>query len=289
MNLKTFFNFGHITIFEEGKRNGFYKGDLVSLESLNQHMDWTSDYFKRLRACLEEQRKEVTYSFISGNEDDPDNQTKFFKIIFKISKGADIIGMNVKCSFISTNKVLENLMNEMTAINQTKKKSIKDLEKKIENLETEKMVILENMNDVAQAKEQVENELLDKFTVILNEKKKKIASLQQEIDGYKNVKIVQQRDPVTGIVERVERRDTKLEEEVPTQLTTYQLDINGSQFDWIREPKVKDKRNVQDEILSRKQTEDHDTKIEPEIEIYDKAPVIQKKKRGPDLEDLFKM
>ena len=63
------------------------------------------------------------------------------------------------------------------------------------------MVILENMNDVAQAKEQVENELLDKvnnttdiflflqFTVILNEKKKKIASLQQEIDGYKNVKI----------------------------------------------------------------------------------------------------
>jgi len=41
-------------------------------------------------------------------------------------------------------------------------KAIKDLEKKIENLETEKMVILENMNDVAQAKEQVENELLDK-------------------------------------------------------------------------------------------------------------------------------
>jgi hypothetical protein len=42
-------------------------------------MEWTGDYFKRLRICLEEQKKEVVYSFAGGiNEDDMvDTQFKF--------------------------------------------------------------------------------------------------------------------------------------------------------------------------------------------------------------------
>ncbi len=55
----------------------FYSCKVVSLESLNQHMDWTSDYFKKLRDCLEEQKKEVSYSFVSESEDESEVQTKY--------------------------------------------------------------------------------------------------------------------------------------------------------------------------------------------------------------------
>jgi len=83
-------------------------------------MEWSADFFKRLRLCLEEQREKVNYSLSSGTDDLTD--FKFFSIIFKVTKGTEFIGLKVKCSLISTNRVFECLMNEVISINQSKKK-----------------------------------------------------------------------------------------------------------------------------------------------------------------------
>jgi len=229
---------------------------VISLKNLNQHMDWSMDYFKKLRASLEEQKKEVVYSFSAV--DDQEDENRIFKITFKIAKGADIVGLTVKCAFISTTKVLENLMKEMTFINMSKKRATKDLEKKIENLETEKMVILENMNDVAQAKEQLENDLLNKFTLILNEKKKKIAGLNQELEIIKSTIKPGTKIAGVGVITKsggnniinTDGVDTKIEEEFPTQPTQYHLDVSGSQHDWVRKPRPKDRKEDPESINS---------------------------------------
>lgn len=39
---------------------------------------------------------------------------------------------------------------------------MKELDKKIENLETEKLVILDNMDQISQSKQQLENEMIEK-------------------------------------------------------------------------------------------------------------------------------
>lgn len=57
----------------------------------------------------------------------------------------------------------------------------------LQGLETEKMVILENMSDIAREKEESEVLMLEKFTLLMNEKKKKIMALQLELDQYKDI------------------------------------------------------------------------------------------------------
>jgi len=47
---------------------------VISLKNLNQHMDWSMDYFKKLRASLEEQKKEVVYSFAAVEDEEDENR-----------------------------------------------------------------------------------------------------------------------------------------------------------------------------------------------------------------------
>ena len=44
---------------------------VISLESLNQGMEWTADYFKKIRSALinVQEKKEITYSFRQSDEE----------------------------------------------------------------------------------------------------------------------------------------------------------------------------------------------------------------------------
>jgi hypothetical protein len=185
-NLKTYFPFGEITIYEEGKRGPLlYKGELISMECLNPSMEWTQDYFKRLRACIiKQEKRDVTYSF--KNEEEMSNLNKVFKITFKVAKGAEIMALTVRCGMITTNKPTDYLMEEMLSINTFKNKTIGDLNKKVETLDNEKVIVLDKLNEVAKEKQDLETELIDKFTLILNEKKKKFIELQSIIENTRN-------------------------------------------------------------------------------------------------------
>ena len=50
-------------------------------------MDWTTDYFKKIRTCMQEQKKEAIYSFASTSEElgDQSKDVNLDLIIFNFS------------------------------------------------------------------------------------------------------------------------------------------------------------------------------------------------------------
>ena len=57
---------------------------VISIECFNQHMDWSYDYFKKLRQCLEQQKSEVTYSFAPSVEEGED-QIRFVSLFLSVN------------------------------------------------------------------------------------------------------------------------------------------------------------------------------------------------------------
>lgn len=107
----------------------------MSLDCLNTNIVWDNAYFRKLRGALTQQTKDMLYSF-TNTDPEATNQYKYvflsllfpfslntpnqFRVAFRGPHNSEVVLLNVRCTIVTTIRVIESLLEECIRINKDK-------------------------------------------------------------------------------------------------------------------------------------------------------------------------